>query len=217
MIKIMSELIYSICSISHATLGSLAMLSGTVAIVAKKGSRVHRRSGLLFYYSLVLSTCISLLISLSTAHFNLPLALIGIFTLYLLLSGYRCLSFNHNDHNFKIDWLITLVMLLSGIVMVTAPWFLTNGYMIIIGVFGSLSLILSINDIILLQDIKKVKRRYLRIHIGKMTGGYITSISAFLVVNDFFHHYINWFGPGVLGGIFIVYHLRKHKSKRARS
>ena len=45
-----------------------------------------------------------------------------------------------------------------------------------------------------------------------MTGGYISAVSAFFVVNDILPGLWNWFMPGIVGGIYINYMIRKLES-----
>ena len=42
-----------------------------------------------------------------------------------------------------------------------------------------------------------------------MIGGYIAASTAFVVVNEFFPSFYGWFIPGIIGGFFIAYWLRK--------
>ena len=37
----------------HAAFGGIALLAGLVSIIAKKGKNIHRKSGLIFFYSMV--------------------------------------------------------------------------------------------------------------------------------------------------------------------
>jgi hypothetical protein len=60
-----------------------------------------------------------------------------------------------------------------------------------------------------------LKKKWLKIHVGKMMGGYISAFSAFMVVNQFFSGIINWFLPGLLGGIYITYWMKKLNKKKA--
>lgn len=47
-----------------------------------------------------------------------------------------------------------------------------------------------------------------------MTGGYISAVTAFFVVNQILINLWNWFLPGVIGGIYITFWIRKLKKKK---
>jgi hypothetical protein len=69
----------------HIAAGSLAILAGAVALYAAKGARLHRRSGMLFVYSmLVMSATAAVIASLQPNVMN---ALQGVLTFYLVTTG----------------------------------------------------------------------------------------------------------------------------------
>jgi uncharacterized membrane protein len=71
----------------HILAGTLALLSGYVALAASKGAALHRKSGVLFVYMMVTISMTGLLMSagggISPAT-NIPTALL---TLYLVITG----------------------------------------------------------------------------------------------------------------------------------
>lgn len=38
----------------HASFGGIALISGLISMIAKKGKNIHKKSGLIFFYSMVL-------------------------------------------------------------------------------------------------------------------------------------------------------------------
>ncbi|MBX0333755.1 hypothetical protein K3G39_10955 [Pontibacter sp. HSC-14F20] len=76
----------------HAFFGGLGLITGMISILVNKGAINHKKAGNIFSYSMVISSLISLFIARMPNHENLFLFLIGIFTIYLVLSGNRALT-----------------------------------------------------------------------------------------------------------------------------
>ena len=85
-----------------------------------------------------------------------------------------------------IDKIISWAMLFTGLVMILYNPIFNSKINIILTVFGLVGLIFSIRDLVLYKDIKKLKKGWLKLHLGKMIGGYISATTAFVVVNNFF-------------------------------
>ncbi|MBK7959438.1 MAG: hypothetical protein IPK03_15945 [Bacteroidetes bacterium] len=54
-------------------------------------------------------------------------------------------------------------------------------------------------------------------HIKRMSGGYIATITAFIVVNNkgYVPDLVGWLGPGIIGGVLIGMAIKKIKPKSA--
>ena len=198
----------------HAFFGGLALLAGSVAIASKKGKSMHKLTGRIFYYSMLMSALMALVISVLPGHESAFLFSIGMFSTYLLLAGYRGLRFKDSTKNLKWDRLLSLFVVIVGLGMVSMPLFFNYGLNIVLLVFGCAAIIFGIRDLRMYRDIEALRKNWLRIHLGKMTGAYIASFSAFLVVNQFFHPLVNWLLPSILGGIFITYWIVRLNTKK---
>ena len=198
----------------HAFFGGLALFSGSIAMVAAKGKKWHRMSGKVFFYAMLLSALLALVIALMPGHFNPFLFSIGIFTTYLLTGGYRALQFRKPVFELPLDKAISVVMLVCGIGMILVPLLFHGSLDIVLTVFGSIGISFSIRDLLLYQKLERLKRVWLRLHIGKMTGAYIAALTAFLVVNELFVYYLNWLLPTVLGTIYITYWRKRMAPKK---
>ena len=95
----------------HATFGGFALLAGLVSIIAKKGKNIHRKSGLIFFYSMILSGIIAMIVALLPNHESPFLFAVGIFSLYFVLTGNRALNFKRKNPDLKIDKLISIIMI----------------------------------------------------------------------------------------------------------
>ena len=81
-------------------------------------------------------------------------------------------------------------------------------------VFGTAALVFGLRDLLRFRSPVKLRESWLQLHLGKMTGGYIAAVSAFLVVNQVLPSLLNWFLPSVVGSIYIAYWMRSVKPKK---
>lgn len=197
----------------HAVFGGIALLAGLVAMTAKKGLGIHKRSGVVFYYSMMISSGVGMLVALLPNHENPFLLAVGIFSLYLVLTGRRALRFKRKIIDLKIDKLISRVMILIGMLMILLPIFLSGSLNIVLFVFGIVAVLLSIQDLRLFKNPEKLRDGWLKLHLGKMIGAYIAASTAFVIVNEFFPRFYGWFIPGIIGTFFIIYWIRKVNRK----
>lgn len=196
---------------THVALGGIALLSGAIALSVKKGGAVHKKSGKIFFYTMLISALISLLIAVLPNHENPFLFSIGVFSSYFLLSGYRSLQFKRKNIHLNIDKILAYSIIFVGAMMLLYPIVLYGKLNIILTVFGIVAIIFGLRDLMLFRQIETLKKKWLSLHLGKMTGGYIAAVSAFFVVNNILPGVWNWFTPGVVGGFYIAYWIRKIK------
>lgn len=199
----------------HAGFGGIALIFGLVALIAKKGNFIHKKSGKVFFYSMLLSAVTALIISILPNHENPFLFAIGIFSSYFILTGYRALRFKKNNPELILDQIISWIMLLTGITMIFYPVIMNSSINIVLTVFGIVGLLFAIRDIRLYKQAEKLKKGWLKLHSGKMIGGYIAATTAFVVVNELFPGFYGWFIPGIIGGIYITYWMMKLGRKPA--
>ena len=193
----------------HAGMGGIALVTGAVALLVKKGSDGHKKSGKVFYYSMLISAIVALLVSVLPDHESPFLFSIGIFSMYFLISGYRSLKLKKKDSEIKIDRTIAFTIVITGLVMILYPLIVNGKPNIVLLVFGITGLVFGLRDLRMLKNLKALRKKWLRLHLGKMTGGYIAAVSAFFVVNEILPGIWNWFVPGILGSIYIAYWMRR--------
>jgi uncharacterized membrane protein len=208
--KIAEILIYYI----HAPLGGIALLAGGISLVVKKGNNVHRKSGKIFFFSMLFSAISAFVISVLPNHESPFLFSIGLFSSYFLISGLRSLNFKEKEFQLRIDKLIAYFIFLTGISMILYPIVLYSKLNIILTVFGVVGIVFGFRDLRLFKDIKRLKKNWLKLHLGKMTGGYIAAVSAFFVVNQILPGIWNWFVPGIIGSGYITYWMIKLNKKK---
>ncbi|MDL2145383.1 DUF2306 domain-containing protein [Flavobacterium tructae] len=198
----------------HALFGGIALLSGFISLLSQKGKNTHKKLGKLFYYTMLLSAISAMIISILPKHQSPFLFSIGIFSSYFVLTGYRALRFKKSDVNLKNDKIISGIMLATGLIMILYNPLVNQSINIVLTAFGLVGLIFSSRDLMLFKNKTRLKSVWLKLHLGKMIGGYISATTAFVVVNEFFPSFYGWFIPGTIGGFYIVYWIRKLNKKQ---
>ena len=204
------ESIIKIVIYVHAFFGSLGLLAGFPSVIFKKGSPKHKLSGKIFSYSMILSSTLSLPICWLPKHENPFLFLIGIFTIYLVLSGNRILLFKKRPYATFIDKLISGTLFIGSILMIALGcYYMYHNQFggILYLVFGPLALMMSLRDFKFFRNFDKSK--ILKFHIGKMSGAFGASITAFLVAGVRLNGLIYWIVPSIVMAIYMVYWFKK--------
>lgn len=201
----------------HAFFGGIGLMSGIGSVLVKKGSALHKRMGKLFSIGMITNCLISLPICWLPGHQNIFLFLIGLFTIYLVISGNRTSSFKHKSEADFMDKLISGSMLFFSVIMISIGLYcqlnsIENG--ILFTFFGGFGLYMTIKDFIFFKNASEFRKNWLSKHIGKMVGALIASITAFIVAGMGIGNLISWMLPSVLGTIYIIYWNRKITPKK---
>ncbi len=199
----------------HAFFGGIGLITGIGSVIAKKGSKPHKRMGKLFSIAMISSSLISIPISWMPNHENLFLFLIGLFTIYLVLAGNRALTFKSKV---KADWrdkIISGSMLIFSAAMILIGFYgiLKGSYFNILFLFfGGFGLFLTLQDFQFYNNSAKPKNAWVIAHIGKMIGALIASITAFIIAGIGIGSLLAWTLPTVIGTLYIIYWIRKMKN-----
>lgn len=171
----------------HIIAGSLSLAIGLLTLSRKKGDKQHKKIGNIFYISMLVASGFA--IPMSFLHPNFFLFSISIFTIYLLLSGKRYLKIKTEKDFILFDKILTLMLILFSVIFIYVGIknvIKSNNFGIVFIVFGILGALLVMQDYINWQGKSKIKNFGLIAHIGRMIGGYIATVTAFLVVNNTF-------------------------------
>lgn len=204
--------------ILHVLGGFSALVTGALAMLTHKGGRVHRLNGKIYFGGMT-AVFVSAVI-LSIAHHIPFLLMVGFFSYYMVVRGYRILYLKKLGKGQKagvLDWAIVLIaasfiigLLIWGIQRTIAG----NGFGYVAIVFGS------IGGSFLMGDIRKFlrppteKMHWWYTHIAAMCGGYIATMTAFVVVNVHLNPgWITWLLPTAIGVPLIFLTIRKYKKK----
>lgn len=218
------EHIFIIFITLHAIAGGISLIAGTISVIAKKGGKLHKKSGKVFFYGMMVAGLSGIGASVFPNHYNPFLFVVGLFSIYLVLSGYRALGFIRirDRKALQSDILLAWAMIIIGFLMILfGIYIIVKGAMIgsVLIVFGLIGGLNGYNDLRAFKDLKTLRKKAIRLHIGKITGGYIAAFTAFLVVNDVLPSIMSWLLPTAFGFIFITYWQRKvtPKSKKRQS
>lgn len=184
----------------HILAGCSALAAAGVAVGSTKGGRLHRRSGNIYTLAMLFSGLTALL--LAVVDPNPFLVAVGIFSLYLVFTGWRAATIRDGQPR-SLDHAGGAVMALAGLGML--GWG-AQGLLVgnsaqptILLAFGSIGLTMALAD---WRDWSRGpvagKARMAR-HLGRMLGGSIATITAAGVVNQgFLPDLVVWLGPTAL-------------------
>jgi hypothetical protein len=192
----------------HITAGFTALIIGLVAMFSPKGQTIHNKSGLIYFWAMVVVSITSTIISLRSDPINLFLLVTGIFSFYLIFTGYRSTIIKNKAPQF-VDKFVTALMLCTTLVMIslsTYDWFNGSGRLtIILGIFGSVGGVLAVADVLVYRNGLDHPRAWLLRHLGRMLGAYLATFTAFAVTNltAWMSSILLWTLPPIIGSIAI--------------
>ena len=195
----------------HVVLGSLAFIIGGIAILSKKGGKIHKITGRLFYLLMLMSAILTLVVSLMPFHISFSMLQISVMTLYFLIGGVRSLSFKGESFSLFVDKSLSYVTIIVSFVVLFYSVIADSQFYPLRTVFGSVAIIFGLMDLWVFKRPKNLKRHWLILHLSKMTAGYTTAVTGFIVAQNVFGGYYNWFLPTVFCFLFIFYWLAKLK------
>jgi len=97
----------------------------------------------------------------------------------------------------------------TGFLVVSYPVLFFEKLDIVLLVFGVIGIVFGIRDLSKLKNSDLLRKGWLKSHLGKRTGGYISAVTAFFVVNEILPSLWNWFVPTLLGSVYIAYWMKK--------
>jgi hypothetical protein len=207
----------------HIFAGVIVLCAAMVSVTSKARNashRIHVISGTAF----VLGMAVIFVTAMPLAYLgsNIFLAMVGVFSGYLALSGWRYAR-NRNGAPASIDWFVVALMLVVGIGMIAFGSILLargQGLGIALIVFGGIAAWLSSTDIRIFRAGGVQGRERIAQHLTMMLGGTIAALSAFSV-NSLARfmppglEFVAWLWPTALITPMIVYWGRRVKAGSA--
>ena len=186
----------------HVLFGALALLAALVAAISKKGAKLHRRVGSVFFWAM-LGVGITA-IPVTFFRPNPFLFFIALFSFYMAFAGYR--RGKSSFVSSKVDVLASLTMTLVALIMIgyglhMAFTGLPLGWALV--AFGALGLNFGIEDFLLSRKVMPHLKK-IQIHLARMLGGTIATITAVLVqqvtplVDSGISRLALWLGPTII-------------------
>ncbi|MFM9840317.1 MAG: hypothetical protein ACKVOQ_18770 [Cyclobacteriaceae bacterium] len=214
-----TEKFLSIMLVLHIAGGTIALISGLVAMLTAKGSKPHRLAGKIYFGGMT-AVFIGAVIT-ALGHHKDFLLMIGFFSYYLTVRGYRVLflkKLNQGQKPVLVDWVIISVSAIFVLALFGwGIWALTLGSgMGITGiVFGAIGSVFLFQDVRNFVSPPKEKMHWWFTHIGSMAGSYISAVTAFVVVNFQLPQYnwVLWVLPTAVGSVLIARTIRKYKNQ----
>jgi uncharacterized membrane protein len=172
----------------HIAGGAVGLITGGVNMVAPKGNARHKQIGRIFFWGM-LSASLSAL-AMSAFHPAAFLFAMGVFTFYMVGTGYRYVYLRMLGQDAKpilIDWALTVGMAIAGVSLVVwGAVCVSDGVYFGIAylVFGIIGLSSVRKDLNYYRGREYSKLYWLAAHLQRMVGAYIAGLTAFLVVNS---------------------------------
>lgn len=218
---------HDIIRYSHVALGALCLISGIIPMFSKKGGKLHRQVGRLFFWSMF-GIFITALLLLFSYRFNFFLLVIAVFSFYQCFTGYRVLYRKKPGEQTWIDWTGAIITLLAGLsfLYLGTKRFMAYGSMnpltILLFVFGVLTSWAAIEDMINFRkkDMPE-KLWWFYHHMSAFCGAYIAAITAFAVqmsgsyLSHIEYNWLSWILPAMIGVPLISFWKRKYMTKHA--
>jgi hypothetical protein len=167
----------------HILGGLVALLSGAVALSALKGARLHRKSGMIFVYAMLIMASTGALIALLQPKVIAVNVIAGLLTCYLvstaLLTVRRpVLEFQRIDGAaLAVALLLCLACLAFGIQGIGKKGGLTPVYFM----FGLVSLLATIGDVRLLLGRRARETNRIARHLWRMCFAFFIAIASFFL------------------------------------
>ena len=215
----MDELIDQLLII-HVAAGVISLVTGLISILSLKGSKVHKKSGKIYFYSMTIVFVTAIIIA--SYRFNRFLFLIAFLSYYSVFAGVRKLRLKNLHKNQKPKWYDWIAGIINGtanlffiglgIYYSIENGFFSGGALLSVG-FGIGGLLISyVNLKPFIIRPNKSYHWYLS-HIGNMFGGYIATSTAFLSTliskYEIMNPFLGFALPSIIGVPVLIYWINK--------
>jgi uncharacterized membrane protein len=214
--------VYKLFLIVHIFAGSIGLIAGTIVVCAKKGNDFHRFIGNVFFYSMLFAGVSAFVLSILKS--TVFLFIVGVFTVYMVLTGKSYLYYKKNKSSKirSVDKLVFLIMSLTVIAFVLFGIKLLlekKAFAMVFFVFAFISYRFLQTDYKFSRSDSANRKDSVAIHLQRMMGAYIASTTAFLVVNVKYipfeiPGFIWWLLPTVIFTPLIVKWSKKYSPKK---
>ncbi len=209
--------LFHVLLVIHIFAGTIALVVAPAAMVTAKGGRWHARWGFTYLWATVVIAATGAVMSF--IHASLFLLMIAVFSFYLVFSGYRVLHRKKPGQRATwFDQAVTLAMIATGVALIGYGIYglQSSSFGVVPIVFGGIALLLSAREMAGFYRPPAEPRWWFFSHMTNMLAAYITTVSAFSVVNmTFLPPIVRWIWPTVVGTTGILLWTRHYRRKFA--
>jgi len=188
----------------HIVAGTLALSLGLIAILSRKGGRLHTRSGLLFVYAYTI-VVVTAIIGIFIFDFRSFLLVVTILSLYDVFAGYRALQLRGRRPQ-PVDTLISAIAFFSPWLFIAYMHYLHRPWAPVLtwSILGGLLLISGYDLLRNILPLRWLQGVWVQEHLYKMMSAYIAISSAFAAT--VFPQYMPWAAllPSTIGFTVIL-------------
>lgn len=203
----------------HVIIGAIALSSGLVPMLSQKGGRLHKKAGMVYFWAM-LAVCLTAM-PIAIYRGNVFLFTIGIFSFYLVFTGYRFTKLKPKNQVSMLDRAVSVITLITGLSMLAVAFYFiqfiqkgNQGIALILALFGVLCFVFAYNDLKWQKNHTTDRHKWYFGHIVRMAASYIAAFTAFAVNTiTFLPMLLVWLGPSLIGTTLIIYTTRKHRAK----
>ncbi|RYD74005.1 MAG: DUF2306 domain-containing protein, partial [Verrucomicrobiaceae bacterium] len=164
---------------THIAAGTMALLAGPIAMVARKGGQNHRRGGRLFFWAMMWIAISA--VALSLMRSGTFLLLVGVFSFYLTFTGYRIIYRKTPAQRAgAIDWIAAILALAGSLgLVVWAQTQAARGIALVSLTFAGIGAIFAITDMARFIRPPSDPNAWWFVHMTRMLASYIATVTAF--------------------------------------
>ncbi len=224
------EILEKILIWSHVAAGALSLVTGILAaFFGKKGGKLHRQVGKIFFWSMFW-VFVSALLVVTLIRVNFFLTIIAVFSFYMAFSGYRVLKIKKTMKPELIDWTAAVITMAfgSGLLVYGIINLINNDFGSLVGylslIFGFFTSQTGYVNFKGFRNIDKQEKMWWWFaHMNSMTGSFIAAITAFLVQNGRMfdlpdqYGWVPWILPALIGLPLVSYWAGKYKKQFSRA
>jgi uncharacterized membrane protein len=199
----------------HIGSGFLALAVGPVAMIARKGGRLHRSAGKVFVWAMF--AVVATAAGLALWNPNTFLLAIAVISFHLTFTGWRAAT-RHGARSGPgpLDWSVSGATLLFGVGLVIFGLAAGESPDPVAVVLGAVTAALAVPQLIRLGK-GTAREGWFFLHIIGMLSAYIATFTAFAVTNlDFLPAGLAWVLPTVVGSVGINPTVRHYNSRLGR-
>lgn len=204
----------------HISIACSTVLAGTLSMVARKASFFHKGAGKLYFYGMIMTVLSAFVLMLFPEYENPVMMFIGIFMLYLVISGFRTLRFKGVTNRVPLfDKILSSTMGAVAILMLSfGATLIWTGDMwgIPLALYSIISIISVWEDFLMMKSVSSSGFDWIKFHALKMIGSYSGAITAILVTQ--FYDYIGvstWLIAMIPSLAYMSYWVRKIRTNPA--